>query len=106
MNVLCKYWVGEITSLDEKAMSTVVVMTSIPIRRSELKKAYYKKEIGLKKVNKKNSNLIFTYIVFLKADNTIFCADDLKRSCILKTILDIYNNTKNVDDEFRDKLKL
>ena len=106
MNVSCKYWVGGIPSSDEKVMSTIVVKTSIPITRSELRKTYYKKEIGLKKVNKKNSNLIFTYIVFLKADKAVFCAEDLKRSCILKTILYIYNNVRSIDDEFRDKLKL
>jgi hypothetical protein len=106
MKVSCKYWVGEITSSDEKVMSTIVVMTSIPITRSELRNTYYKKEIGLEIVNKKNSNLIFTYIVFLKADKTVFCAEDLKISCILKTILDMYSNSRNIDDEFRDKLKI
>jgi hypothetical protein len=106
MTVLCKYWIGEITSCEEKRMTTIVVMTSIPITKSELKKTHNKMEIGLKKVNKKNKSLIFTYVIFQQQTKTLFCSEDLKRSCILRTILVIYNNTKNIEDELRDKLKL
>ena len=106
MNALCKYWVGDIPNTCHGLMNTVVVMTSIPITRSKLKNTYNNVEITLKKVKKKNSDLLYTYVVFEKEDKGLFCSEDLRRSCILKTILHLYHNKNNIEDEFRDKLHI
>lgn len=103
MDVLCHYWIGEIyNSTDENMMNTIVIMTDIPIKKSDLKKKYCNLKIGLKKSTKKN-DMKYTYIIFQHKDLSLFCQDELKNSCILKTILNIYNTKKNVEDEFRDK---
>ncbi len=102
MDTICNYWIGAISHAHvENMMKTIVVMTNIPIKKSELKKNFGKTSIELKKTSKK-SELKYKYVIFQHSDLALFCQEDLKKSCILKTILNIYNK-KNVEDEIRDK---
>lgn len=105
---ICKYWVGEITSSSDQNMTTIVVKTSMPIKRSDLKKLYTNASIGLKNKLKDDSSLIYIYIIFQNTlDNSLFCDIDLQKSCILKDILIIYNKKKHdLNSKFREQCKI
>lgn len=106
--MICSYWIGELHNINDDLLTVIVLKTSMSIKKTYLDTLNLgENKLQIKKVKKNNESLTNTYILFKDNNNKFhFHDNDLKQSCIFKTISHIYMNKTNgssIVRQFKEK---
>ena len=103
----CYYWIGRVPDTSTTEYSTIVVLTNISVTKEDLKKNYKHTGIKLKRVDKKDTRLIYRHIVFVSRHTKKLIIPNISNtSSVLRTIISIYTKNDDLASAFERKCSI